>query len=180
MAEAKWYIVHAYSNFEKKVAATILEQAQRKGLSDLIEDIQVPTEEVVEVARGKKKTVERRHFPGYVLLKTVMTDDVYHLVKDTPKVSGFLGAEGGKKPLPVRQREVDRILGTASESGADRPRPKISFEVGEQVQVNDGPFQGFEGAVEEIDEANGRLKVTVSIFGRGTPVDLEFEQVTKV
>ena len=102
MAEAKWYIVHAYSNFEKKVASTILEQAERKGLADLIEDMQVPTEEVVEVARGKKKTVERRYFPGYVLMKAVMTDDVYHLVKDTPKVSGFLGAEGGKKPLPVR------------------------------------------------------------------------------
>ncbi|MEQ8301662.1 MAG: transcription termination/antitermination protein NusG [Hyphomonas sp.] len=180
MAEAKWYIVHAYSNFEKKVAASILEQAERKGLSDLIEDIQVPTEEVVEVARGKKKTVERRFFPGYVLLKAAMTDDVYHLVKDTPKVSGFLGSDGGKKPLPVRQREVDRILGTATDSPEERPRPKISFEIGEQVQVNDGPFQGFEGAVEEIDEANGRLKVTVSIFGRGTPVDLEFDQVAKV
>jgi transcriptional antiterminator NusG len=180
MAEAKWYIVHAYSNFEKKVAASILEQAERKGLSDLIEDIQVPTEEVVEVARGKKKTVERRFFPGYVLLKALMTDDVYHLVKDTPKVSGFLGSDGGKKPLPVRQREVDRILGTATDSPEERPRPKISFEIGEQVQVNDGPFQGFEGAVEEIDEANGRLKVTVSIFGRGTPVDLEFDQVAKI
>ena len=101
-------------------------------------------------------------------------------MKDTPKVSGFLGAEGGKKPLHVRQREVDRILGTATETGAERPRPKISFEIGEQVQVNDGPFQGFEGSVEEIDEENGRLKVTVSIFGRGTPVDLEFEQVAKL
>jgi transcription termination/antitermination protein NusG len=180
MAEAKWYIVHAYSNFEKKVAASILEQAERKGLSDLIEDIQVPTEEVVEVARGKKKTVERRFFPGYVLMKAQMSDDVYHLVKDTPKVSGFLGSDGGKKPLPVRQREVDRILGSSADSAEERPRPKISFEIGEQVQVNDGPFQGFEGAVEEIDEANGRLKVTVSIFGRGTPVDLEFDQVAKI
>jgi len=180
MAEAKWYIVHAYSNFEKKVAASILEQAERKGLSGLIEDIQVPTEEVVEVARGKKKTVERRFFPGYVLLKAQMSDDVYHLVKDTPKVSGFLGSDGGKKPLPVRQREVDRILGSSTDSAEERPRPKISYEVGEQVQVNDGPFQGFEGAVEEIDEANGRLKVTVSIFGRGTPVDLEFDQVAKI
>ena len=180
MAEAKWYIVHAYSNFEKKVAATILEQAQRKGLSDLIEDIQVPTEEVVEVARGKKKTVERRHFPGYVLLKTVMTDDVYHLVKDTPKVSGFLGAEGGKKPLPVRQREVDRILGTASDSTAERPRPKISFEVGEQVRVCDGPFNTFNGMVEEVDEERARLKVAVSIFGRATPVELEYAQVAKL
>ncbi len=180
MAEAKWYIVHAYSNFEKKVAATIREQAERKGLLHLIEEIEVPTEEVVEVARGKKKTVERRFFPGYVLVKAQLTDDVYHLVKDTPKVSGFLGADGGKKPLPVRQREVDRILGKAVDVSAERPRPRISFEIGEQVQVNDGPFQGFEGAVEEIDEAAGRIKVTVSIFGRGTPVDLEFDQVAKV
>lgn len=180
MAEAKWYIVHAYSNFEKKVAAAILEQAGRKGLSELIEEIQVPTEEIVEVVRGKKKVTERRFMPGYVLMKTVMTDDVYHLVKDTPKVSGFLGAEGGKKPLPVRQKEVDRLLGTSTETNEERPRPKISFEIGEEVQVNDGPFQGFEGAVEEIDEENGRLKVTVSIFGRATPVDLEFEQVQKL
>ena len=180
MPDAKWYIVHAYSNFEKKVAATIREQAERKGLLHLIEEIEVPTEEVVEVARGKKKTVEKRFFPGYVLMKAQLTDDIYHLVKDTPKVSGFLGAEGGKKPLPVRQKEVDRILGKSTDTSAERPRPKVSFEIGEQVQVNDGPFQGFEGAVEEIDEANGRLKVTVSIFGRSTPVDLEFDQVVKI
>lgn len=180
MPDAKWYIVHAYSNFEKKVAATIREQAERKGLLHLIEEIEVPTEEVVEVARGKKKTVEKRFFPGYVLMKAQLTDDIYHLVKDTPKVSGFLGAEGGKKPLPVRQKEVDRILGKSADTSAERPRPKVSFEIGEQVQVNDGPFQGFEGAVEEIDEAHGRLKVTVSIFGRGTPVDLEFDQVVKI
>jgi len=180
MPDAKWYIVHAYSNFEKKVAASIREQAERKGLLHLIEEIEVPTEEVVEVARGKKKTVEKRFFPGYVLMKAQLTDDIYHLVKDTPKVSGFLGAEGGKKPLPVRQKEVDRILGKSTDTSAERPRPKVSFEIGEQVQVNDGPFQGFEGAVEEIDEAHGRLKVTVSIFGRGTPVDLEFDQVVKI
>lgn len=179
MAEAKWYIVHAYSNFEKKVAASIKEQAERKGLDHLIEDIQVPTEEVVEVARGKKKTVEKRFFPGYVLMKAELTDEVYHLVKDTPKVTGFLGAEGGKKPLPVRQREVDRILGT-SEEAAERPRPTISYEIGEEVRVNDGPFQGFEGAVEEIDEVNARLKVNVTIFGRETPVDLEYTQVDKL
>lgn len=180
MTDAKWYIIHAYSNFEKKVAAAILEQAERKGLDELIEDMQVPTEEVVEVARGKKKVVEKRFFPGYVLMKARLTDDVYHLVRDTPKVSGFLGAEGGKKPLPVRQREVDRILGTSEDTGPARPRPMISFEVGEEVQVNDGPFQGFEGTVEEIDEENARLKVTVSIFGRGTPVDLDFQQVEKL
>ncbi|NBC21773.1 MAG: transcription termination/antitermination protein NusG [Alphaproteobacteria bacterium] len=179
MAEAKWYIVHAYSNFEKKVAASIMEQAERKGLDTLIEEIEVPTEEVVEVARGKKKTVEKRYFPGYVLVRAQLTDDVYHLVKDTPKVSGFLGAEGGKKPLPVPQREVDRILGT-SEEPAEKPRPSVSYEIGEEVRVNDGPFQGFEGAVEEVDEGNARLKVSVSIFGRATPVDLEYGQVDKL
>jgi transcription termination/antitermination protein NusG len=179
MADARWYIVHAYSNFEKKVASSILEQAERKGLDELIEEIQVPTEEVVEVARGKKKTVEKRYFPGYVLMKTRLTDDVYHLVKGTPKVSGFLGADGGKRPLPVPQREVDRILGTAEEA-AERPRPTISYEIGEEVRVNDGPFQGFEGAVEEVDEAQARLKVSVSIFGRSTPVDLEYGQVDKL
>ena len=176
----KWYVLHAYSGFEKKVAESIREQAKAKGLDDLIDEVLVPTEEVVEVARGKKKTVEKRFFPGYVLMKAQLTDDIYHLVKDTPKVSGFLGAEGGKKPLPVRQKEVDRILGKSTDTSAERPRPKVSFEIGEQVQVNDGPFQGFEGAVEEIDEAHGRLKVTVSIFGRGTPVDLEFDQVVKI
>ncbi|MEL6286811.1 MAG: transcription termination/antitermination protein NusG [Pseudomonadota bacterium] len=181
MAEAKWYIVHAYSNFENKVAASIQEQAERKGLEDLIEEIQVPSEEVVEVSRGKKKTVDRRFFPGYVLMKTALTDEIYHLVKDTPKVTGFLGAEGGKKPLPVRQREVDRILGTSDEaSTAERARPNITFEIGEQVRVNDGPFQGFEGGVEEVDDDAARLKVTVSIFGRATPVDLEFGQVDKL
>ena len=181
MAQARWYIVHAYSNFEKKVAAAIMEQAERKSLDELIEDIQVPTEEVVEVARGKKKTVEKRFFPGYVLLKAQLTDDVYHLVKDTPKVSGFLGADGGKKPLPVPQREVDRILGTSEDTGtAERVRPTITFEIGQMVQVTDGPFQGFEGAVEEVDEENARIKVSMSIFGQSTPVDLEYEQVEKL
>ena len=151
-----------------------------KVLDDLVLEIEVPTEEVVEVARGKKKTVERRFFPGYVLMKAVLTDDIYHLVKDTPKVTGFLGAEGGKKPLPVRQREVDRILGTSDDtSEPQRLRPTVTYEVGEEVRVNDGPFQGFEGAVEEVDEAGGRLKVMVSIFGRATPVDLEYAQVDK-
>ncbi len=180
MADAKWYIVHAYSNFEKKVAQSIREQAERKGLADLVLEIEVPTEEVVEVARGKKKTVERRFFPGYVLMKAVLTDDIYHLVKDTPKVTGFLGAEGGKKPLPVRQREVDRILGTSEDSSEpQRLRPTVTYEVGEQVRVNEGPFNGFEGAVEEVDEEAGRLKVSLSIFGRATSVDLEYSQVDK-
>jgi len=179
MAGAKWYIINAYSNFEKKVAAQIREQATMNGLDHLIEEMEVPTEEVVEVVRGKKRTSERKFFPGYILIKVQLTDDIYHLVKDIPKVTGFLGADGGKKPLPVPEREVNRILGTA-EDAADRPRPTITFEVGEQVRVNDGAFQGFEGDVEEVDEAEARLKVTVSIFGRSTPVDLEYGQVDKI
>ena len=179
MAEAKWYIINAYSNFEKKVAAQIREQASNNGLDHLIEEMEVPTEEVVEVVRGKKRTSERKFFPGYILMKAQLTDAVYHLVKDIPKVTGFLGADGGKKPLPVPEREVNRILGSA-EDAADRPRPTVSFEVGEQVRVNDGAFQGFEGEVEEVDEEAARLKVTVSIFGRATPVDLEYSQVDKI
>lgn len=180
MAEAKWYIVHAYSNFEKKVAQAIRDQAAMKGLDDLIEDLEVPTEEVVEVVRGKKKTIEKRYFPGYVLMKAKMTDDVYHLVKDTPKVTGFLGADGGKRPLAVPQREVDRILGTADEPIEERPKPTIVYEIGQEVRVNEGAFQGFEGTVEEFDPETGRMKVNVSIFGRATPVDLDFSQVDKI
>lgn len=179
VAKPRWYIVHAYSNFEKKVAASIREQAALNDLDHLIEQIEVPTEEVVEVVRGRKRTREQRYFPGYVMMKAVLTDDIYHIVKNTPKVTGFLGAEGGKKPLPVSEREVQRILGDA-EDAAERPRPTISFEIGEQIRVNDGPFQSFEGTVEEVDEDNGRLKVMVSIFGRATPVDLEYGQVDKV
>ena len=143
MAEAKWYIVHAYSNFEKKVAQAIRDQAAMKGLEDMIEDLEVPTEEVVEVVRGKKKTIEKRYFPGYVLMKAKLTDDVYHLVKDTPKVTGFLGADGGKKPLPVPQREVDRILGTSEDPIEERPKPTVVYEIGQEVRVNEGAFQGF-------------------------------------
>ncbi len=179
MADAKWYIVHAYSNFEKKVASTIREQADVQGLAELFEDIEVPTEEVVEVVRGRKRTVERRHMPGYVLVKMKLTDEAYHLVKNTPKVTGFLGAEGGKKPLPVPQVEVDRILGNAVEA-AERPRALISFQIGEKVKVTGGPFASFEGSVEDVDQDAGRLKVSVSIFGRATPVDLEYGEVEKV
>ena len=179
MAVAKWYIINAYSNFEKKVAAQIREQASNKGLDHLIEQMEVPTEEVVEVVRGKKRTSERKFFPGYILMKAQLSDAIYHLIKDTPKVTGFLGADGGKKPLPVPEREINRILGTA-EDVAERPRPTIKFEVGEQVRVNDGAFQGFEGEVEEVDEEQARLKVTVSIFGRATPFDLEYGQVDKI
>jgi len=175
----RWYIVHAYSNFEKKVAASIREQAEMNDIADLIEQIEVPTEEVVEVVRGRKRTREKRYFPGYVLMKAVLTDDIYHLVKNTPKVTGFLGSDGGKKPLPVSEKEVQRILGEAEEA-ADRPMPTVNFEIGEQVRVNDGPFQSFEGSVEEVDVETGRLKVMVSIFGRATPVDLEYGQVDKI
>ena len=181
MAEAKWYIVHAYSNFERKVAQAIRDQAELRGLDDLFEEIEVPMEEVVEVVRGKKRTREKTFFPGYVLVKMFLTDEGYHLIKDTPKVTGFLGADGGKKPLPVPQAEVDRILGSGTEeSTAELARPKIAFEVGEKVKVTDGPFASFEGSVEEVDEETGRLKVTVSIFGRATPVELEYSQVEKV
>jgi transcription termination/antitermination protein NusG len=180
MAEAKWYIVHAYSNFEKKVASTIREQAAMQNLAELIEEIEVPTEEVVEVVRGRKRTVEKRHMPGYVLVKMKMTDEAYHLIKNTPKVTGFLGAEQGKKPLPVPQKQVDQILGRIEAGAVERPRLKMSFEIGEKVKVTDGPFASFEGAVDSIDEDTGRLKVTVSIFGRATPVDLDYGQVQKV
>ena len=174
---ARWYIVHAYSNFEKKVAESIRDQADRQGLTDQFVDIQVPSEEVVEVHRNKKRVREARHFPGYVLVKMELTDEAYHLVKNTPKVTGFLGAQN--KPQPVSEKEVERILGAAEEAAQSRPRPLISFEIGERVVVNDGPFQSFEGLVEEVDEERGRLKVSVTIFGRATPVDLEYAQVTK-
>ena len=173
----RWYIVHAYSNFEKKVADSIREQAVAKGLADLFEEILVPTEEVVEQRRGRKVTAERRFFPGYVLVKMEMTDQAYHLIKNTPKVTGFLGSD--KKPIPITEEEALRILHQVKE-GIERPRPSISFEVGEQVRVADGPFASFNGLVEEVDEERARVKVAVSIFGRPTPVELEFGQVEKL
>jgi transcriptional antiterminator NusG len=175
--KAQWYIVHAYSNFEKKVAEAIREQAARQGLEAEFEDIRVPTEEVVEVHRNKKRVREQRHFPGYVLVKMNLTDDAYHLVKNTPKVTGFLGAQN--KPQPVSEREVERILGHVQEVAAARPRRLITYEIGERVRVTDGPFASFEGLVEDVDEERGRLKVSVTIFGRATPVDLEYGQVDK-
>jgi transcription termination/antitermination protein NusG len=170
----RWYIVHAYSNFEKKVADSIKEQAVIKGLGDLFEQVLVPTEEVVETRRGRKVTSERRFFPGYVLVKMDMTDEAYHLIKNTPKVTGFLGSDN--KPIPISEAEAGRIL-TQVQEGVERPRPSITFEIGEQVRVADGPFNGL---VEEVDEERSRLKVAVSIFGRPTPVELEFGQVEKV
>jgi transcriptional antiterminator NusG len=173
----RWYIVHAYSNFEKKVADSIKEQAVVKGLGDLFEQVLVPTEEVVETRRGRKVTSERRFFPGYVLVKMDMTDEAYHLIKNTPKVTGFLGSDN--KPIPISEAEAGRIL-TQVQEGVERPRPSITFEIGEQVRVADGPFASFNGLVEEVDEERSRLKVAVSIFGRPTPVELEFGQVEKV
>ena len=176
-SDAKWYIVHTYSNFEKKVAEEIKRQAEIQGLNDLIEDVLVPTEEVVEVRRGHKVNAERKFLPGYVLLRAKLTDEAYHLVKNVSKVTGFLGQNN--KPMPLRQGEVDRILNQVSE-GAERPRTSISFEIGEQVRVSDGPFTSFNGVIEEVDEARSRVKVAVSIFGRATPVELEYTQVEKL
>ncbi|MDE2486484.1 MAG: transcription termination/antitermination protein NusG [Alphaproteobacteria bacterium] len=173
----KWYIVHAYSNFEKKVADSIKEQAHAQGLDEAFSEILVPTEDVVEIRRGRKINSERKYFPGYVLVKMDMTDEAYHLVKNTPKVTGFLGS--GSKPMPVSEREVARIIG-AIEEGVERPKPTITFEIGEQVRVTDGPFASFNGSVEQVDEDRARLRVTVSIFGRATPVELEYNQVEKL
>ena len=173
----RWYIVHAYSNFEKKVAEAIREGAAQRGLEGKFEEIMVPTEQVVEVRRGRKFNSERKFFPGYVLVKCDLTDDVYHLIKNTPKVTGFLGAD--KKPMPIPDIEAERIKGQVAD-GIERPKASIRFEVGETVRVADGPFASFNGVVEEIDEQRSRVKVAVSIFGRATPVDLEFGQVEKV
>lgn len=172
----RWYAVHVLSNFEKKVAESIRDSVAQQGLDDEIEEVLVPTEEVMEVRRGKKVTTERRFMPGYVLVKMAMTDRAYHHVMDTNRVTGFLGPQG--KPSPLRDAEVNRILNVVEE-GAERPRPTITFEIGEQIRVTDGPFESFSGMVEEVDEENARLKVMVSIFGRATPVELEYAQVTK-
>ncbi|ALA16181.1 MULTISPECIES: transcription termination/antitermination protein NusG [Chelatococcus] len=174
----RWYIVHAYSNFENKVAQSLRDQAQQRGLEDKFEEILVPTEKVVEVRRGRKIDTERKFFPGYVLVKCDLTDEVYHLIKNTPKVTGFLGADKSK-PLPIPDHEAERIKGQVAE-GVERPKSSLHFEVGEQVRVADGPFASFSGVVEEVDEGRARLKVAVSIFGRATPVELEYGQVEKV
>ena len=172
----RWYVVHVYSGFEKKIAQQIKELAAQKGLADQIDEVLVPSEEVVELRRGQKINAERKFFPGYVLVKMELSDDAWHLVKDTPKVTGFLGTK--LRPSPITDAEADRIMKQTSE-GVERPRPAILFEIGEQVRVADGPFTSFNGTVEEIDEEKGRVKVSVSIFGRSTPVELEYSQVEK-
>ncbi len=173
----RWYILHVYSGFENKVAESIKEKAAKQGLGEYIEDILVPKEEVVEVKRGQRVNAERKFYPGYVLAKLEMNDTVWHLIKDTPKVSGFLGA-GGNKPVPITEAEAQRVL-TQVQEGVDRPRPSIIYDIGEEVKVTDGPFASFNGIVEEVDEEKSKLKVSVSIFGRSTPVELEYSQVEK-
>lgn len=173
---AKWYIVQAYSNFEKRVKETLERDAAEKGLDHLFEEILVPTETVVEVRKGRKMESERKFFPGYVLVKVDLTDEAYHLVKNTPKVTGFLGS--ALRPMPVSEKEVERIVGQIQE-GVDSPRPMITFDIGEVVKVVDGPFQSFNGSVESVDEENARLKVLINIFGQGTPVELNYAQVEK-
>ncbi len=173
----RWYVVHVYSGFEKKVAESIREQSRQKDMEDFFEEILVPTEEVVEMRRGQKVSAERKFFPGYVLIKMDLSDESWHLVKNTPKVTGFLGPRG--RPSPISNTEAERIQHQVQE-GVERPKPAVLFEVGEQVRVSDGPFNSFNGMVEEVDEERARLKVAVSIFGRSTPVELEYGQVEKL
>ena len=173
----RWYVLHVYSGFENKVAEAINEKARKLKLVDRVGEIMVPTEEVVEVKRGQRVNAERKFFPGYVLAKLDLSDQVWHMVKDTPKVTGFLGASN--KPSPITQREAEALIKQIQE-GVDSPRPSIIFDIGEEVKVIDGPFASFNGFVEEVDEDKGKLKVSVSIFGRATPVELEYSQVEKM
>jgi transcriptional antiterminator NusG len=173
----RWYVVHVYSGFEKKVAQSIEEQARQAGMEDQIPQVLVPTEAVVEMRRGSKINAERKFFPGYILVEMDLTDETWHLVKNTPKVTDFLGGKG--RPVPITEAEAQRILYQVKE-GVDRPKPSVTFEVGEQVRVCDGPFNSFNGLIEEVDEERSRVKVAVSIFGRATPVELEYSQVEKL
>ena len=175
----RWYVVHVYSGFEKKIAQQIKEQAAQKGLADQVDEVLVPSEQVVEMRRGQKVNAEHKFFPGYVLVKMDLTDDTWHLIKNTAKVTGFLGGGGRGKPVPISENEAGRILRQVQE-GVERPKPAVSFEIGEQVKVADGPFASFNGTVEDVDEERARLKVAVSIFGRSTPVELDYAQVEKI
>jgi transcriptional antiterminator NusG len=173
----RWYVVHAFSGFENQVKRSLEERIRRAGMEDLFGDIMVPTEEVVEMRGGQQRKSERKFFPGYVLVSMEMTDETWHLVKDVPRVMGFIGGTGDR-PAPISDKEADAILQRVQD-GVDKPRPKVLFEPGEVVRVVDGPFNDFNGVVEEVDYDKSRLKVSVSIFGRTTPVDLEFVQVEK-
>ena len=177
MSNARWYVLHAYSGYEKKVADSILDQADKLGIKEHIEDISVPTQNIVEVKRGVRVNTERKIFPGYILIKMNLNDDTWHIIKTTPKLSGFLGNKG--KPVPISNAEAKRISQQVVD-GVEKARPAIMYDVGEQVKVIDGPFASFNGEIEQIDEDKARLRVAVSIFGRSTPVDLEYSQVEKV
>ena len=177
MSKARWYVLHAYSGYEKKVADSIVDQATKLGIKDQIEDISVPVQNVVEVKRGVRVNTERKIFPGYILIKMNLNDDTWHIIKTTPKLSGFLGNKG--KPVPISNSEAKRISEQVID-GVEKTRPAIMYDIGEQVKVIDGPFASFNGEVEQIDEDKARLRVAVSIFGRSTPVELEYSQVEKV
>lgn len=173
---SRWYVVYVYSGFEKKVAEGIIEKAEQKELLHQIEEVMVPSEDVVELRRGQKVNTERKFFPGYVLVRMKLTDESWSLVRGIPRVTNFVGSSN--RPLPITDEEAERIIQQVQE-GVERPRPSINYEIGESVRVCDGPFASFNGVVEEIDEERSRLKVSVSIFGRATPVDLEYQQVEK-
>ena len=177
MSDARWYVLHAYSGYEKKVADSIIDQADKLGIKEHIEDISVPTQNIVEVKRGVRVNTERKIFPGYILIKMNLNDDTWHIIKTTPKLSGFLGNKG--KPIPISNAEAKRISQQVID-GVEKTRPAIMYDVGEQVKVIDGPFASFNGEIEHIDEEKARLRVAVSIFGRSTPVDLDYSQVEKV
>ena len=177
MNESRWYVLHAYSGYEKKVADSIVEQSNKLGISEFIEEVSVPTQNIIEVKRGTRVNTERKFFPGYILIKMVLNDDTLHIIKNTPKLSGFLGTQG--KPTPISNGEVKRIIKQMID-GKEKPRPSIDYEIGEQIKVIDGPFASFTGDIEQVDEDKAKLKVAVSIFGRSTPVELEYTQVEKV
>tara|TARA_Y100000590_G_C15128723_1_gene791593 strand:- start:52 stop:585 length:534 start_codon:yes stop_codon:yes gene_type:complete len=177
MENSRWYVLHAYSGYEKKVADSIIEQANKLGISNQIEEVSVPTQNITEVKRGVRVNSERKIFPGYILIKMYLNEDTWHIIKTTPKLSGFLGTKG--KPIPISNAEAKRITQQVID-GVEKSIPKVMYDVGEQVKVIDGPFASFNGEVEQIDEEKSRLRVAVSIFGRSTPVDLEYSQVEKV